>query len=353
MTAHVLGPVHGVRIAGMGTAFPARALDNLAALRAVPQALGGRELSEERLAFIADNIQETMGVRERAWAHVPGTPLDPASEETSLDLATRAAREAIDDASVPASDVRVVLASTSTPPRMSSTISAPLASSLALRAACMDMRTGCSGGLFALATAALHVSAGCEAALVVGAETFSKVIPPVSKVAVVSLGDGAGALVLRRDPSGSGALLSAAMETDGALGGLITTDGALPPTAEEMTRGGYLLSGAPEELSQIVPGKYEAAIRAALDRAGVAASDVDLYVPHQTSAPLVAKVAAAFGIPSDKAFVNVHRHANVGAAGWLVALAEARAEGRVGPGATVLLAAVGGGMSWAAAVVRW
>lgn len=351
MTAHVLGPIDGVGVLGAGVAFPSRSVDNLEALRLVgPRALGGRDLPEERLRFIAASIEETMGVRERAWAHVPGQPLDPAAGQSSLDLGLAAARAALADSGVPLGDVRIVTASTSTPHRMTSTLSAPLASSLALRAACMDIRTGCSGGVFALATAALHARAGSGAALVVGAETFSKVIPPESKVAVVSLGDGAGALVVGESPGA--VILSCAMETDGSLGALITTDGALPPTEAEIARGGYLLTGAPETLAQVVPDKYEAAIRAALDRAGLSASDIDLYVPHQTSAPLVARVAGAFGISMERAYVNVGRHANIGAAGWIVALAEARAEGRIGRGANVLLAAVGGGMSWAAAVLR-
>lgn len=346
----ILGPVDGIAVLGGGTAYPRRTVTNADALRAVaPFALGPRPLDDERLAFMARGIEETLGVRERAWAHVPGTPLDHTTEESTLDLAVQAAARALADAGLSASDVPLVLATTSTPHRMTSTLSAAVGARLGVDAACFDLRTGCSGSLFATATAALYLSSGTEYALVVGAEVFSKVLPEQSKIAAVSLGDGAAAIVLGRRPGAS--LRAAALATDGKLGGLITTDGALPPTEAEIARGGYKLSGAPEELASVLPAKYEAAIQAALSRAGLSATDVDLFVPHQTSLPLIQKVAAAAGIAAERTFVNVHRHANVGSAGALGALVEARAEGRMKAGSRVLVAAVGGGMSWAAAVL--
>lgn len=345
-----LGPIDGVAVAGGGVAFPARALTNEEALRAVaPWALPGRELTDERLAFLASGLEETLGVRRRAWAHVLGTPLDHGAEDTTLDLAVRAARAALEDAKVDAGDVPLVLCATSTPHRMTSTVSAALGAALGARAACFDVRSGCSGGLFALTTASLYLAAGVPRVLVVGTETFSKVLPKQSKIAAVSLGDGAAAVVLERR-EGS-ALLSAALSTDGNLGGIITTDGALPPTEAEIARGGYELSGAPDELAQVVPGKYAQAIDGALARAGIAPGDVALFVPHQTSTPLVRAVAERAGISAERTFLNVPEHANIGSAGLLGALVEARAAGRFGRGDRVLCAVVGGGMSWAAAVL--
>jgi 3-oxoacyl-[acyl-carrier-protein] synthase III len=346
-----LGPIDGVAIVGGGTAYPARTLSNEEVLRAVaPWALPGKTLDDERLAFLASGLEETLGVRERAWAHLPGTPLDHEREETTLDLAVRAAKAALDDAKVSAREVPLVICTTSTPHRMTSTISAALGSALGTQAACFDLRSGCSGGLFALATAALYLAAGIPRVLVVGTETFSKVLPKQSKIAAISLGDGAAAVLLeRRDGA---ALLSAALSTDGALGGLVTTDGALPPTEAEIARGGYELSGAPDDLAAVIPHKYAEAIGAALDVARMTAGDISLFVPHQTSTPLVHAIAERAGIPAERTFLNVPRHANVGSAGMLGALVEARAEGRFAAGDHVLCAAVGGGMSWAAAVLR-
>jgi len=346
----VLGPIEGVAIVGGGTAYPERVLTNEDALRAVaPWALPGRALDDERLAFLARGLEETLGVRERAWIHVPGTPLDHAREETTAGLATRAARAAIADAGLDPRDIPLVVCVTSTPHRMTSTLAAAVGAALGAPGACFDLRTGCSGTIFALATAAQYLASGVARVLVVGVEAFSKVLPKTSKIAAVSLGDGAAAIVLERRPGTT--LLSAALATDGNLGGLVTTDGALPPTEAEIARGGYELSGAPDELAAVIPSKYAQAIETALAHAELGAADVTTFVPHQTSVPLIHAVAAQAGIPIARTFVNVPKHANTGAAGFLGALVEARAAGACDEGARVLCAAVGGGMSWAAAVL--
>lgn len=346
MAAVQLGPLDGIAILGAGSAFPALSLSNQEVLRNLPEP----PRSEEQLQFLAAGATQTMGLEHRNWAHRVGAPLDHATEETTLDLALRAARAALADAHLDPRDLSLILCATSTPHRMTATVSAPLGAALGATAACMDTRTGCSGGLFALTTAALYVAAGSGPALIVGAETFSKVIPPRHRGAQLALGDGAGALVVgRRDGA---RLLSAYLETDGSLGRLITTDGALPPTTAEIERGGYQLSGAPEELAQAVPARYQIALGAALLRAGLSGAQIDLFTPHQTSRELIAKVAAGAGIPLERTFVNVERHAAIGAAGWMVALGEARAAGRCPPGTRLAIAAVGGGMSWAAAVLQ-
>lgn len=126
----------------------------------------------------------------------------------------------------------------------------------------------------------------------------------------------------------------------------------MPPTAAAIEAGGYFLAGDPAGLKEAIPGAYLAAVRGALEHAGLSPSDVEAYVPHQVGRQVVVGVCEELGIPLEKAWIAPERHANIGAAGWLVALAEARAEGFVRPGQTVALASVGGGMSWAGAVLR-
>ncbi|HUS67315.1 MAG TPA: 3-oxoacyl-[acyl-carrier-protein] synthase III C-terminal domain-containing protein [Kofleriaceae bacterium] len=333
-------------VLGGGTAFPRHVLSNEEVLRTLPAGRGG----DEQRRFLAAGAEETIGVRSRAWAHRVGTPLDPAHEESSFDLAVTAARAALADAGLDAAGLGLILCATSTPHRMTSTLSAAVGAALGAGCPCIDTRTGCSAGLFALTTAALYLGAGIGPVLLVGAETFSKIIPPGSRLAALSLGDGAGALVLGLRPEAAG-LRAAFLQTDGTLGRLISTDGALPPTAGAIAEGGYFLSGQPEELSQVVPSKYEEALGRVLARAALPPAEVDLFVPHQTSRGLIAEVCRRVGIPAERAFVNVERHANIGAAGWVVALVEARQEGRCPPGTRLALAATGGGMSWAAAVL--
>lgn len=348
MPATRIGPIEGVGVLGAGTAFPPRTYTNEDALRLLPDAAAR---GPERLAFAAKGLTQSIGVAERAWAHPPGTPLAHGDEPTTLDLALEAGRAALEDAGLAAADLGLILAATSTPHRMTSTLAVPLGAALGAQAACMDTRTGCSAGLFALGTAALFVAAGSGPALIVGTETFSKVVPPDHPMGLLSLGDGAGALVLGRKPGS--ALEGLFLRSDGNLGALIGTSGPLPPTPAAIEAGGYQLSGQPEALAAALPERYLEALGAALETAGRAPSDLTAYVPHQTSVPLIREVASAAGIPADRVWTDgVARHANIGAAGWLVAFAEARAAGRFGDGDRVATASVGGGMSWAAAVLR-
>lgn len=338
-----IGPVEDIGVLGGGTAFPRRELDNREVL-----ALARRGRSPEQIAFAAAALVETMGVATRAWAHLPGEPFDP-GEETTLDLALAAGRRALDDARLPAAELSLLMVATSTPHRMTTTVAAAVGEALGARCACIDVRGGCAAGLHALGSAALLVAAGNGPALIVGADTFSKVIPLEHAPTLLSLADGAAAIVLGRKPGS--ALLASFYETDPALSRLVYTDGTLPPTVADIERGGYRLAGAPEELARAIPGKYEEALRAALSRAGD--HGVDLYAPHQTGRELLEEVARRMGFPRERVYSSLHRHGNVGAAGWLAALVEARAEGRTPPGARVATAAVGGGVSAGAAVFRW
>jgi 3-oxoacyl-[acyl-carrier-protein] synthase-3 len=340
MPAVETGPIAPFAILGGGTAFPRRVLGNADVL-----ARTGRARSPEHARFAAAALAETMGVSERAWAHVPGEPFDPA-EETTVDLAACAARAALADADLPARELALILVATSTPHRMTTTVSAAVAAALGASAGACDVRGGCAAGLHALATAALYAQSG--PVLVVGADTFSKLLPVEHAPTLLSLADGAGALVVAaRAP---GALLASSYQTDGGLARLVYTDGALPPTVADVERGGYRLAGAPDELTAVVPDRYEAALRAVLARAGLGAADVDLYVAHPSGRPVIDEVVRRMGFA--RACASLARHGNVGAAGWIVALVEARREGRIAPGSVVATAAVGGGVSWGAALLR-
>lgn len=353
MAPVVVGPIDDFGVLGAGTAFPEKRYTNREVLSLLPAAAWPRRhvTRDDELEFLAAGMEETLGVKSRAWAHVPGTPFDHAKEESVFDLGLRAAQAALADAGIPASDVRALVCTTSTPHRMTSTLSAAVGAALGVHGACMDVRTGCAGGFFGLLNLGLLSQADEGPFLLVGAETFSKVLPPVSRTAALTLADGAGALVVGRR---KGALLrSVSVESDGTLADLVRAVGPLPPVADAMARGDYMLSGNPEALTAKVLERYGWSIASALERAKLTVNDVDAYVPHQPSREMVELVAKAAHIPVAKVFMNTHLHANVGAAGWLVALAEARESGFVKPGQTVLHAGVGGGMSWGGAVWKW
>lgn len=199
-----LGPLPDVGLLGAGMSLPGAPIDNAAVLRRLP---AFARADEERVRFAAEGIRTSLGLEHRHWSHTPGAPLAHGNEATTVDLALEAAHAALADAAVEAAQLPLVIATTSTPHRMTSTLSAAVAAALgANNAAAMDVRTGCAAGLFALQTAATYLQHAPGPVLVVGAETFSKVLPPAHKMALLSLGDGAGALVIGRR---RGALLRA------------------------------------------------------------------------------------------------------------------------------------------------
>ena len=341
------GPFDGVAILGAARHLPGEPIDNAHALAACPKRAA---IDDARRQFLAKGLEQTLGVQHRHWVHVPGTELKHGEEATSVDLALAAAEAALADAGIEADALAHIFVVSSTPHRMTSTIAAPLGAALGTEAPAVDVRVGCAGGLFALqlaaATLTVHPSAPM---LLVGAETFSKIIPSQHEAAVVALGDGAAALVLGHR---EGAAIEAiSLATDGNLGGLVTTDGALPPTAAEIERGGYVLGGQPEGLAEAVPGKYRAVIDATLERAGITGDAIDVLIPHPTNRGMAEAVAKHVGAKATYV-AAIAEHANIGAAGWIAALAEARRRGVAKAGQRVMVAAVGGGLSSGAAIFR-
>lgn len=341
-----IGVIDEISVRGGATAFPALRVSNEEALRLLGAGAGR---SPEQMRHVAAGITQQLGVESRAWAHVPGTKLDPAHEETTLELAIAAGRSALDDAGISAAELSLILCATSTPHKPQATVASGVGQVLGARSACLDIRGGCAAAMFGLATAALHVAAGCGPVLLIGAETFSRVLPPTNQVAALSLADGAGAIVLAR---GRGRLRAAAFATDGTFAHIVP-DSATPDLHDlALAAGAYFLSADPEELFDEVPSRYQTALAHALRRGRMAATDVDVLVPHQASRPLIQDVCNRVGIPSKRAYINLERHGNTGVASWLIAFVEARKSGHVRPGARVALAAVGGGLSWAAAVLE-
>ena len=336
--------VSSVEIAGGSVALGPRLLSNEDVLRELgPEAWAGGTPTPERLKFLAAHTEQELGIAMRGWVHAKDCSGTTTPITSTLDLAELVAERALVDAGLSKGDVGWLLCTTSTPPRWTTSLASLLGGRLGIRAPCFDLRAGCAGGLFALGVASSLLALNEAPILLVASETFSKVIPKSDKLATLALGDGAAALVLRRGASEQ--LMSIATCTDGALSHLITTVGELPPTRDQMDRGAYTLSGDPETMAKEAIPKYLQAIKAVLESSGWTPEVVDRFVPHQTNTALMYAVAERAGFAAERVTTTVGQHANVGVAGSLVALLSQR------EGERVVLAAVGGGLSWAA--VAW
>ena len=330
-----LGPFEDLCIAGMGQAFPPQSYSTFDALTATP---AGTAMGPDRARYIADELDATLGLETRYWVSPPGTE----ATMNTADLAAEAVRAALADAGLRATDLAGLLVATSTPHRYTGSVAAAVGAALGVEAACVDLRAGCSAGFFALQQAALMVTHGSGPVAIVGADVFSRVIPPTHRLATFLLGDGAAALIVAR---GSGCLQRVYFESDGRHGGLVKTAGPMPPTVDAVAAGAYQLSGDSAGLDARVRTDYQRAIDAV-----AADGTVDRFVPHQTTRPMVEAVREAAGLTDTPTSMNgIAAHANIGAGGWMAALAQATPK----PGERVLCAGVGGGMSWGSALWIW
>jgi 3-oxoacyl-[acyl-carrier-protein] synthase-3 len=308
-----------------------------------------RVLTNAELAKTIDTSDEWIvqrtGIRQRHVA-APG-------EKTS-DLALHAARDALVAAKVAPEEVDLIVLATSTPDNTFPATAARVQAALGIKqGAAFDVQAVCSGFVFALATADNFVRTGqAKTALVIGAETFSRILDWKDRGTCVLFGDGAGALVLRGAPSNGSAsergILSTHLHSDGSGYDLLYVDGGVSSTG---TTGHLRMEG--KEVFKYAVLRLAEVVDEALTANGLQASDVDWLVPHQANRRIIDAMGKKLGLSSDKVVVTIDRHANTSAASVPLALAEAARTGRIQPGQLVLLEAMGGGLTWGASLVRW
>jgi 3-oxoacyl-[acyl-carrier-protein] synthase-3 len=227
--------------------------------------------------------------------------------------------------------------------------SARVHDALGLAGGALDLNAACAGFLYALVTAAAVVEAGrVEHALVVGADLMTRITDPTDRGTAVLFGDGAGALVLSADPARGGGPAGDA----GLLAWELGCDGSLAALLEVPAHAAFMRMDGKEVFRRAVRVVVESAA-AALDKSGLAPSDVNVFVPHQANARIVSAAADRLGIPAERTVVNIDRYGNTSAGSIPIALTEAIEAGRVHAGDIVLLSGFGAGMTWGSAVLRW
>lgn len=314
-----------------------------------------RVLTNHEMEKIVDTSDEWIftrtGIRERRIA---------AEGEATSDMASAAARQALEMAGVKAEDLDLIIVATVTPDMFFPSTACMVQKKIgAKNAVCFDISAACSGFLYALQTARHYLNGGPHTtALVIGAEKLSSLINWKDRNTCVLFGDGAGAVVVRADASANapGRVLSSVMGSDGNLSDLLKVPGgaaAQPITPENvLSRPNTIHMEGRETFKHAVTRMCQAS-EEALKQAGLTAKDVALVIPHQANARIISAIADRLGVPEEKTFINLDKYGNTSAATIPVALDEANRSGRIKRGDVILLVAFGGGFTWASSVVVW
>jgi 3-oxoacyl-[acyl-carrier-protein] synthase III len=277
-----------------------------------------------------------------------------AEDEYTSDLAIKAAQAALANAGVTAQEIDAVIVATSTPDYTFPAVATQVQAGLGMtQGFAFDIQAVCAGFVFALANASGLILAGqAKRVLVIGAETFSRIMNWTDRGTCVLFGDGAGAVVLEAQ-AGSGAntdrgVLACDLHSDGRYRDLLFVDGGISRTG---TAGVLRMQG--REVFRHAVEKLAATAISALEKAGLEAGQVDWIVPHQANLRIIKGTAQKLGLPMEHVIVTVQDHGNTSAASIPLALSVANSEGRFKPGDLILTEAIGGGLSWGAVALRW
>jgi 3-oxoacyl-[acyl-carrier-protein] synthase-3 len=323
------------------------------AIRAVPLGCGHylpqRVVENAEFAATLDTSDEWIrtrtGIERRHFA---------ADGELTSDLAIAAARAALADAGLTGADIDTLIVATATPDLTFPATAVKVQSAINMRGGfAFDVQAVCAGFVFALAQANALVQSGTSRrVMVIGAETFSRILDFQDRATCVLFGDGAGALILEAAESpGLGSdrgILATDLHSDGRYGDLLYVDGGPSSTG---TAGVVKMAG--QEIFKHAVVKLAETGAAALQRAGLTPADIDWLVPHQANLRIMTMTAHKLGVPIERVIVTVQDHGNTSAASIPLALSVAYTEGRIRPGDVLLMEAIGGGLAWGAAVVRW
>ncbi|HVE00685.1 MAG TPA: beta-ketoacyl-ACP synthase III [Sphingomicrobium sp.] len=313
-------------VLGVGSALPKRRMDN------------------EELARTVDTsdawIVERTGIRSR---YVAG------DDETTASLATDAARKALDHAGVETSDIDLIVLATATPDQTFPSSATKVQASLGINdCIAFDVHAVCTGFLYALTVADSMLRSGnARKAIVIGSETFTRILDWEDRATCVLFGDGAGALILGAEET-DGGILATRLHADGRHNDLLFVDGGPSTTG---TVGKLRMKG--REVFRHAVVNLADVLNEVLEAAGLTSADVDWVVPHQANARILDATARKLGLPAEKVIVTVDEHANTSAASVPLAFDRAVKDGRIKRGDVVVLEAMGGGFTWGAAALRY
>jgi 3-oxoacyl-[acyl-carrier-protein] synthase-3 len=311
--------------------------------------LPARVVTNDELAARIDTTDEWIrtrtGIRRR---HVA------AEGEKTSDLAIAAARDALASAGLTGADIDAIVLATATPDQTFPSTATRVQHAIGMRGGfAFDLHAVCAGFIFGIANAnSMIISGMARRVLVIGAETFSRILDWNDRATCVLFGDGAGAVILETaEGTGSTAdhgVLGTCLHSDGAHHDILYVSGG-PSTTQDA---GYLRMEGREVFRHAVVKLAEVADEV-MEKVGVNGVDVDWIVPHQANLRIIESTAKKAGVPMSKVVVTVHDHGNTSAASIPLALSIAVGDGRIRPGNLLLMEAIGGGLAWGSALLRW
>ena len=321
--------------------------DRRSILRSVGGHLPARIVTNDELSRTVDTSDEWIvqrtGIRQRYIA---------AEGETTSDLATAAARDALASAGLTADDIDLIVVATTTPDMTFPATAALVQQKLGMHhGASFDIQAVCSGFVYGVATADSYLKNGlAKRALVIGAETTSRILDWTDRTTCVLFGDGAGAAVMELGAPGEAerGVLATSLRSDGHYWNKLYTDGG-PSSTQSL---GHLRMEGREVFKHAV-GMITDVVYAVFEATGYGVDDLDWFVPHQANKRIIDGAGQKLGIPPEKVVVTVDRHANTSAASVPLALHEAVRDGRIKRGDLVMIEAMGGGFTWGASLIRW
>ena len=316
---------------GVGSALPRRVMTNK---------------DFEKLVETSDEwIVQRTGIQQR---YIAG------DDETTVSLGEAAARAALENAGLVPDDIDLIILATATPNNTFPASSVEIQNRLGIHHGfAFDLQAVCSGFVYAMSIADLHIRGGqAKRVLVIGSETFSRILDWSDRTTSVLFGDGAGAVVLEAQ-EGSGTIqdrgiLASSLRSDGSHREKLFVDGGPSTTG---TVGHLRMQG--KEVFKHAVGMITDVIEDVFAKTGITAEDIDWFVPHQANKRIIDASARKLGIAEEKVVITVHLHGNTSAASVPLALATAVAEGKINKGDLVLLEAMGGGFTWGAVLLRW
>ncbi len=308
-------------------------------------ALPKRRVTNAELAETVDTsdewIVERTGIRAR---HIAG------EGETTASLGAEAARKALEAAGVDASEIGLIILATATPDQTFPASATKVQDMLGIPdCVAFDVAAVCSGFLYALSVAESMIRGGtAEKAIVIGAETFSRILDWEDRATCVLFGDGAGAVVLGAEEASERGILSVALHADGRHNQLLYVDGGPSTTG---TVGKLRMKG--QEVFRHAVVNLASVLAEAIDKAGLTTADIDWVIPHQANRRILDATARKLGLPPAKVIVTVDQHANTSAASVPLAFDTAVRDGRIKRGDLLVFEAMGGGFTWGAVVARY